>query len=123
MLAYIEYRKQLIASDFVQFTCLAGTMLQEVFDASPSIRDACAESVLGHAATLEPDIAAAMRARRVGNACSAASLARHTQAVIQGAFVLAKATGDPETARESLDHLKRYVELLCTERAPAKARR
>jgi TetR/AcrR family transcriptional repressor of nem operon len=41
-----------------------------------------------------------------------ASLARHTQAVLQGAFILAKATRDRDMARESVDHLRHYVELL-----------
>ena len=35
--------------------------------------------------------------------------ARHTQSVIQGWFVLAKAGNDPDLARESLDHLDRYI--------------
>jgi TetR/AcrR family transcriptional repressor of nem operon len=43
---------------------------------------------------------------------TAQSLALHTQAVIQGAYVLAKATQDPAIARASLDHLRRYLELL-----------
>ena len=37
---------------------------------------------------------------------------RHAQTVIQGAFVLAKAGNDPALARESLDHLDRYIRLL-----------
>jgi TetR/AcrR family transcriptional repressor of nem operon len=41
-----------------------------------------------------------------------ASLAAHTQAVLQGAFILAKATGDRAIARDSVDHLRRYIELL-----------
>jgi TetR/AcrR family transcriptional regulator, transcriptional repressor for nem operon len=32
--------------------------------------------------------------------------------VIQGSFILAKAKGSAAAAAESLDHLKRYVELL-----------
>jgi hypothetical protein len=32
--------------------------------------------------------------------------------VLQGAFILAKATGGPEVAAESIDHLRRYVEML-----------
>jgi TetR/AcrR family transcriptional regulator, transcriptional repressor for nem operon len=32
--------------------------------------------------------------------------------VIQGAFVLAKAGNDPALARESFDHLDRYIRLL-----------
>jgi len=32
--------------------------------------------------------------------------------VIQGAFILAKASGDPQRAIESIDHLYRYLKLL-----------
>ena len=34
------------------------------------------------------------------------------QAVIQGAFILAKATGGADIAADSIDHLRRYIELL-----------
>jgi TetR/AcrR family transcriptional regulator, transcriptional repressor for nem operon len=34
------------------------------------------------------------------------------QAVLQGAFVLAKAKGDAAIAGESIDHLRRYIKLL-----------
>lgn len=112
VLAYIDFRKDLISGELAQFTCLVGTMTQEVYGAHPAIRDACADSIFGHAATLEPDIAAAMQARGISGSWSAGSLARHTQAVLQGAFILAKASGNAEFARESVDHLKRYVELL-----------
>jgi hypothetical protein len=43
---------------------------------------------------------------------SAKSLAFHTQAVLQGAFILAKAKGGPAIAAESIDHLRRYIMLL-----------
>ena len=43
---------------------------------------------------------------------TAESLALHTQAVIQGAFILAKASDEPERALESIDHLHRYLTLL-----------
>lgn len=43
---------------------------------------------------------------------SATSLADHTKAVLQGAFVLAKAKGDPALARDTVAHLKRYVTML-----------
>ncbi len=112
VLAYIDFRRTIIDGDLAEFTCLVGTMAQEVFDTHPAIRDACAASILGHAATLEPDIAAAMAARGIDADWTPASLARHTQAVLQGAFILAKATGDADAARESVDHLERYVRLL-----------
>jgi TetR/AcrR family transcriptional regulator, transcriptional repressor for nem operon len=43
---------------------------------------------------------------------TAQSLALHTQAVLQGAFILAKAKGGAEIAAASIDHLRRYIELL-----------
>ncbi len=112
VLAYIEFRKSIIEGDLSEFTCLVGTMVQEAYGSHPAIREACAASIFGHAATLEPDIAAAMKARGLKTDWTAASLAAHTQAVIQGAFILAKATGDSAVAKESVDHLKRYIELL-----------
>jgi TetR/AcrR family transcriptional repressor of nem operon len=112
LLAYVAFRKALIAGDPAAFTCLAGTMAQEVYADHPAIRDACAASILGHAATLEPDIAAAMAAHGVAGDVTPASLAAHAQAVLQGAFVLAKATGDPDVARDCVDHLERYLRLL-----------
>jgi len=43
----------------------------------------------------------------------AESLALRTQAVIQGAFVLAKAGNDVAIAADdSIDHLRRYIDLL-----------
>jgi TetR/AcrR family transcriptional repressor of nem operon len=116
VLAYVAFRKSIISGDLVQSTCLVGTMAEEVYATSDAIRAACAASIFGHAATLEADIEAAMRARGVTGGSSAASLARHTQTVIQGAFVLAKAGNDPALAREGLDHLESYFRLLfgCT---------
>lgn len=109
VLAYVAFRKSIIEGDFAEFTCLVGTLVQEVHAASPAIRDACGSSIFGHAATLESDIRAAMEARGIRGEWTAESLARHTQAVIQGAFILAKAGNDPGLARESLDHLDRYI--------------
>jgi len=112
VLAYVDFRKSIIGGALADWTCLAGTMTQEVYDRRPAIREACAASIFGHAATLEPDIQAAMDARGIAGDWTAASLARHTQAVLQGAFILAKAAGDPAVALESVDHLRRYIELL-----------
>jgi TetR/AcrR family transcriptional regulator, transcriptional repressor for nem operon len=112
LLGYIDFRKSMIRGPAAEFTCLVGTMVQETHETHPAIRDACARSISGHAATLEADIAAAMRQRRIDADWSAESLALHTQAVLQGAFILAKATGDTKVAADSIDHLRRYVELL-----------
>jgi TetR/AcrR family transcriptional regulator, transcriptional repressor for nem operon len=110
--AYIDFRKGLLHGELREFTCLAGTMVQEVYATHPQLREACEQSILGHAATLEPDIAAAIKKYNVHGNWTPQSLALYTQAVLQGAFILAKARGGPEVAEMMIDHLRRYVELL-----------
>ena len=84
-------------------------MVQEAYDSHPAIRDACARSITEHAARVEADIALAMTLHQPKADWSARSLALHTQAVLQGAFILAKATGDRAIAVDCVDHLYRYV--------------
>jgi TetR/AcrR family transcriptional repressor of nem operon len=112
VLGYVALRKALLQGGVPEFTCLVGTMVQETYETTPAIRDACERSISGHAATLEADIESAMRDRRLSPAWTARSLALHTQAVLQGAFILAKAKGGAEVAADSIDHLTRYLELL-----------
>jgi TetR/AcrR family transcriptional regulator, transcriptional repressor for nem operon len=112
VLGYVDFRRDILQGELPEFTCLLGTMVQEAYGSSPAIREACEREIVGHAATLEADIAAALSAAGRGSEIGAASIARYTQAVLQGAFVLAKATGGPEVAGESLGHLRRYLELL-----------
>ncbi len=111
VLGYIDFRADLISGPVEAFTCLVGTMVQEAFAISPAIREACNACISDHARTLEADIAAAMAEYGV-TGVSARSLALHTQAVLQGAFILAKARGGPEVARDSVGHLKSYFRLL-----------
>jgi len=109
---YIDFRAKIVQGTLPEFTCLVGTMVQEAFDTSPAIRDACGRCIADHAARLEQDIEAASTKYGVSGPWTPKSLALHTQAVLQGAFVLAKAMNDPEVALESIAHLKRYVECL-----------
>jgi len=112
VLGYVAFRKALLQGGVAEFTCLVGTMVQETYETVPTIRVACERSITGHAETLVADIEAAIRARKMTPEWSAASLALHTQAVLQGAFILAKATGAVVIAADSIDHLHRYIELL-----------
>jgi TetR/AcrR family transcriptional repressor of nem operon len=89
-----------------------GTLVQETFDTHPAIREACDKSISDHAATLVPDIEAAMRQHSIASGWTAESLALYTQATIQGAFILAKAKHNSAIAAECIDHLRRYIELL-----------
>jgi TetR/AcrR family transcriptional repressor of nem operon len=110
VLGYLDFRKQLLTGDVGEFTCLVGTMVQETFKSSPAIRAACQASISGHAAKIETDIAEAMRQRGLCAEWTAKSLALHTQVVLQGAFILAKAKDDARIAAASIDHLRRYIE-------------
>jgi TetR/AcrR family transcriptional repressor of nem operon len=112
LLAYVDFRKALLQGELPEFTCLVGTMAQEVYDTHPAIREACERSISGHAATLIPHIQAAIEQSRIHPDWTAESLALYTQAVIQGAFILAKAKHGVAAAADAIDHLRRYVELL-----------
>jgi TetR/AcrR family transcriptional regulator, transcriptional repressor for nem operon len=110
VLAYVDFRKSLIRGELPEFTCLVGTMTQEVYETHPAIRDACNSSISGHAATLVPDIQAAMEQRGIQSEWSAESLAFFIQAALQGAFILAKAKNEVRPALDAVDHLRQYIE-------------
>lgn len=109
---YLDLRAELIRGSPAEFTCFVGTMTQEIFQTNPRIRKACFASISGHAEQLEDDIAEAIDLYHVDLGLTAKSLALHTQAVLQGAFILAKAKDDPQAASDSIAHLRRYFELL-----------
>ena len=112
LIAYIEFRKAMLTGDLPDFTCFVGTIIQETYQTHAELNAAAAGNISRHAKTLEADIRAAMREHGVSGGWTAESLALHLQAVIQGSFILAKAKGSAAAAAESLEHLKRYVELL-----------
>lgn len=111
-LGYIHFRKEILKGDVPEFTCLVGTMVQEVYSSNPEINQACFHSIFGHAETLEADIAEAKKLYAPKATWTAKSLALHTQAVLQGSFILAKASGEAQRALESIDHLENYINLL-----------
>ena len=112
LIAYVDFRKAILTGDLPDFTCFAGTIIQETYRTHPDINAACERNISGHAKTLEPDIRAAMRTYGIRGKWTPESLALHIQAVIQGGFILAKARNSASVAAESLDHLRRYLELL-----------
>ncbi|MGB6198658.1 MAG: TetR/AcrR family transcriptional regulator [Candidatus Acidiferrales bacterium] len=112
LLGYVDFRKTILQGELPEFTCLLGTMVQETYETHPAIRQACDACISEHAAMVEADIAEAMRKYRIHAAWSAESLALYTQAVVQGAFILAKANHGPEVAAACLDHLRRYLEMI-----------
>jgi TetR/AcrR family transcriptional repressor of nem operon len=112
LLGYVDFRGGMIDGPIPEFTCLLGTMVQEAYDTHPAIRRACDTYIGVHVTGLTSDIEEA-KARHAPTATwSAESLALHMQAVLQGAFVLAKAKGGAAVARDCVAHLRRYLEQL-----------
>ena len=113
LIGYVDFRRQLLEGrTLADATCLLGTMAQEQFITHPAIRDACFAGIQAHVVEIEKMVSAA-KARHAPRATwSAESLALHTQSVLQGAFVLAKAKNDIGLAADMIWHLRRYIELL-----------
>jgi TetR/AcrR family transcriptional regulator, transcriptional repressor for nem operon len=109
-LGYVDFRKAILQGELPEFTCLLGTMVQEAYETHPAIREACDRYIGEHAERLEPDLAEAKALHAPDANWTPASAALFSQAVLQGAFVLAKARHGPKVAADCLDHLKRYFE-------------
>lgn len=112
LLGYVAFRKQILQGELSDFTCLLGTMVQETYETHPEIRAACETYISEHTAMVEADIAEAVRIRGIKADWSAASLADYTHAVIQGAFIMAKARHRAAAAADCLDHLRRDLATL-----------
>lgn len=112
VLAHIDFRLAMLDGPVEGFTCFVGTMVQEAFASSEAIRAACDDSISAYAHRLAEDIQAAIDKHGIRDGVTALDLSFHIQAGLQGAFILAKAKGDPAIARASVIHLKRYVAML-----------
>jgi TetR/AcrR family transcriptional regulator, transcriptional repressor for nem operon len=112
VLGYVDFRIAILQGEPVQYTCLLGTMVQEAYQTHPGIRAACDKELSDHVAMLARDLEAAKRLYAPDADWSPESVGYFMQAVLQGAFIFAKAQQGPEVARESLAHLRRYLELI-----------
>jgi len=110
VLGYIDFRVSMLHWDIPTFTCLLGTMVQEIYTTHPGLRAACNEHMSNHTAKLIEDIEAAKRLYAPDAPWSATSLAYYIQTVLQGSFIFAKAKQDAQVAIDSLAHLRRHIE-------------
>ena len=109
VLAYIDFRQQLLQGAPAEFSCLLGTLLQETFDSHPRLREACRDGIGLQADPLAQDIAAA-KALYVPDALwEPQVLALFTQATLQGAFILAKGQGSANIVAACMVHLRQHV--------------
>jgi TetR/AcrR family transcriptional regulator, transcriptional repressor for nem operon len=108
---YLDLRRQILGQPILEFSCVAGTTVQEAFETSPPIREAAERSVTSGFDHVRPHLVAALAAHPVPGV-TADSLARQFQVAVQGGIIVAKALNDPAPAREAFDHLERYLRLL-----------
>lgn len=111
VLAYIDLRRALLGQPLPDFTCVAGTALQEVYATVPAMQAAASASIAAGADHVRRHLAEALDRHPVAGV-TAEGLARQMQIAVQGGIILAKAAGDAAPAREALDHMERYLRLL-----------
>lgn len=109
LLGYVAFRAQILNGELQDYTCLLGTLVQETYATHPDIRAACDRGMAAHIAELTCDLAAAKALYAPDAPWTPESVGIFIQAVLQGAFIFAKARQGPETIRESLEHLYRYL--------------
>ena len=110
LLGYVDFRIAMLQGALPDYTCLFGTMVQEVYDTHPAIRAACDTHMSAHSADVARIVAEAKRRYAPEAPWTADGLSLLIQATIQGAFILAKAKQGPQVAAECLRHLRRYLE-------------
>jgi TetR/AcrR family transcriptional regulator, transcriptional repressor for nem operon len=111
VLAYLDLRRSFLAMPLPEFSCVAGTTVQETYQTYPAIRAAAEQSIRSGAAHVEAHLAAALVAHPVPGV-TAADLALQFQVAVQGGIIVAKALDDPSAAHQAFDHLERYLRLL-----------
>jgi TetR/AcrR family transcriptional repressor of nem operon len=112
LLGYVDFRASILSGELPEYTCLLGTLVQETYDTHPDIRDACDRGMSAHIAELTRDVALAKERYCPTATWSTDSVGYFMQAVLQGSFIFSKATQDSKVARESLGHLRCYLEML-----------
>jgi TetR/AcrR family transcriptional repressor of nem operon len=108
---YIDLPRALLGQPVPEFSCVAGTTVQEAYETSIPIREAAERSVRSGFEHVRPHLAAALAAHQVPGV-TAEGLAQQFQVATQGGIILAKALNDAAPAREAFDHLERYLRLL-----------
>lgn len=109
--AYIDLRRELLGQPVTEFSCVAGTTVQEAFETSPPIRAAADRSIRSGFNHVLPHLQVALEAHPVPGV-TAEGLAQQVQVAVQGGIILAKALNAAAPAREAFDHLERYLRLL-----------
>lgn len=109
--AYLDLRRDILGQPLPDFTCVAGTTVQEAYESSPPIREAAERSIRSGFNHVLPHLEQALAAHPVPGV-TAEGLAQQIQVAVQGGIIVAKALNGAAPAREAFDHLERYLRLL-----------
>jgi TetR/AcrR family transcriptional regulator, transcriptional repressor for nem operon len=109
--AYLDLRRELLGQPLPEFSCVAGTTVQESYETSPPIRAAAERSIRSGFDHVRRHLEEALAAQPIAG-ITAESLAQQFQVATQGGIILAKALNDAAPARAAFDHLERYLRLL-----------
>lgn len=108
MSACLTFFIEMFSDPTMTKSCLAGTTAQEVSATHPALREGAHACFASAEARLTGLIDAAARER--GVTLDAPALASLWMATLQGAVLLAKASGDDSGIPRSLTHVKSYIE-------------
>ena len=122
LLGYLDFRGESLQGDLADYTCLAGTLVQEIYATHADIREACRHVMSAHIADLTRDVEAAKKLYAPRAKWRPESVGYFIQSVLQGSFVFAKAKQDTGVVRENLAHLRRYLEGLFAQPRKTKAK-
>lgn len=109
ILGYVDFLIEMARGKGAARGCLLGTFAQELSDTHPKIRLVCAECFTSWAEDIQKDLEAAKAMYAPRASWSAAGMADHLIAVLEGAIILAKAKQDRKVIETSLVHFKEYL--------------
>lgn len=109
--AYLDLRRSILDQPLPEFSCVAGTTVQEAYETSPPMRAAAERSIRSGFNHVLPHLREALAAHPVPGV-TAESLAQQFQVATQGGIILAKALNEAAPARAAFDHLERYLRFL-----------
>lgn len=95
--------------------CLFVSFVYEQVPETDETRPLITDAIEYWRARIADKLAEARNAGRLADDVDLESLADHVFTTFEGAFVLARATGDPGHVRAQLAHLRRYLQLLLAE--------
>jgi TetR/AcrR family transcriptional regulator, transcriptional repressor for nem operon len=118
VLAYVDNRIAKLQGGIGDYSCYAGTLLQEVWQTHAGLARGAAAAIENHIDWLTPVIEAALASCGKAGEHSARDLSAFIQSNVQGALIIAKAEGNPELSRRLLAHVRCYLETILLAEEP-----